>query len=281
MPSDLGFPPSDSESDEDEGRFTVEDLDWRLAWHSTLAKDSSDGRYKAGALAVKMTLSKNRRGDHVGFQQPSAAAMALSIAHSAASLAMELQQRLEYGANDTDGSQGASVNVASTSSLFNYFEQCMVAVTFSFQALEAYGNSVIAQKVEDTYPFSRKRGEVIELTAIELERQASTEQKLAEILPKLLNVSSPRGKTVWQNFKLLKEKRDATIHIKSTDQSPKVTRPENLDRTTLFIGFLDADILSWPKSAVQLIHYFARRDMVAGWLEHELERYDLPKEVPK
>jgi hypothetical protein len=281
MPSEPGNNPDHTDHDTDDGRFTIDDLDWRLNWHSPLAKDSSNGRYKAGALAVKMTVSKNRRGDLVGFHQPSAAAMALSVAHSAASRAMDLQAGLEYGANDVSESMGTSINVASTGDLFDYFEQCMVAVTFGFQALEAYCNIVIAQKVSGTYPFSRKKGEVVDLTAIELERQASTEQKLAEILPTLLNIASPKGKAVWQNFKLLKEKRDATIHIKSTDQSPRTVRPEDLDRTTLFIGFMDADILGWPKSAVQLIHYFARRDVVPGWLEHELERYGIPNDTSK
>jgi hypothetical protein len=208
-------------------------------------------------------------------------AQPLNIAHGAATRATTLQGQFEYDSTTFFGHTLDSVSAVSTGVLFDYFEQCMVAVTFSFQALEAYCNYVIARKVNNTYPVSRKKGEVLDLTAIEVERQSSTENKLAKILPDLLDVSSPVGKAVGQNFKLLKEKQDATIHIKSIDQAPRLKRGEDLDRTSLFMGFIEADVHEWPKSAVKLIYYFAHRDIVPDWLEHELERYEIPRDASK
>jgi hypothetical protein len=255
--------------------------EWRQDATSHLAKDSADGRYEAGSRVVAVTLSKDRRGNLVSFERPSAAALAINIAHRAAVRATELQPLIRYSEANSFAGSVTSVDQDSTPMLFDYFEQCMVAVIFSFQALEAYCNYVIARKVIGTYAFERRSREVVNLTAIELERQASTEQKLADILPALLDMASPKGKVVWQNFKVLKEKRDGTVHIKSVDQAPRLTRPEDLDRASLFMGFIDADVMAWPQHAVQLIHYFARRDVVFSWMEYLLDLYGIPREAPK
>ena len=60
------------------------------------------------------------------------------------------------------------------------------------------------------------------MTADELERNLTTKEKLATILPALVGVPNPKGKKVWQDFAALKDARDATIHIKSKDANPRV-----------------------------------------------------------
>ena len=253
--------------------------DWRLDVITRLATDSSDGHFKEGARLVVVTASKNRRGDIVSFEQPSAAAMAINIAHRAAVHAMELQPRIAFSEASSFMGPGTSVTTATTPALFDYFEQCMVAATFSFQALEAYSNYIIDRNVkEGGYPYTRRKGEVVNLSAMDLERQASTEEKLGIILPDLLGMASPKKKKVWNKFKLLKDKSDATIHIKSVDQAPRMKRPEDLSRMSLFMGFIGADIIAWPKDAMEVIHYFARRDMVYPWMEHLLDQFGIPRE---
>jgi hypothetical protein len=145
----------------------------------------------------------------------------------------------------------------------------MIAVTFSFQALEAYGNEIISYKVPGTYTLLRDNGHrKLKVKADELERIASAEEKLGTILPELLKIPSPRGRRQWEAFVKLKEARDATIHIKSRDSAPRIMEPSDLDERTLFHRFLGANIGEWPKAAVTMILYFASVVGTPPYLEH-------------
>jgi hypothetical protein len=223
--------------------------------------------HKAGAFVRHLTTANDATGTNVGFPTPSAISLALSLAMKAATRARELQSRIEMSDLPTPWGPGKDVTHESTAALYDYFEECMTVLTFSFQAMEAFCNEVISYRVTATYPWQHRNG-IHHLTADELEQRASTEEKLSSILPKLLGPPTRKGTALGEAFVKLKRARDATIHIKSRDSAPRVAQPSDLDDRTLFHQFLGADPFEWIKTAVAMIDYFGGSDVVPMNIEH-------------
>jgi hypothetical protein len=102
----------------------------------------------------------------------------------------------------------------------------------------------------------------------ELERQLSTEEKLSIVLPKVLKKTTPKGKQPWNSYKKLKVARDATIHMKYTDQ-------QVLGSDTLYFQFLNTpDITSYPKAAINMLLWFTSEN-VPRWLEKLSDENDI------
>jgi hypothetical protein len=254
--------------------YEVNPIDWRVRVLTRLASDFPSAypggpSHRAGALVVQETPGRDATGKNVGFITPSAIALALSLAMKAAENARILRQQVEESEVVSPFGPSSSVTPESTPALYDYLEQCMTAVTFSFQALEAYCNETISDKLTGTFALSRDKGRRrLELSADELERVASTEEKLGVILPDLLGIPNPKGRRVWQDFVALKEARDATMHIKSRDSAPRIMQPSDLDERTLFHRFLGADVMAWPRAAVAMILYFATVSGVPPYVVH-------------
>ena len=124
--------------------------------------------HNAGALVFTETSGKDAKGRFVGFTTPSAIALALDLALKAVDRARELQNQLDSSEVVTPFGPGTSVTYASTSTLYDYVQQCMTVLAFSFQALEAFCNETISAKVSGTYPLERRRT-ISHVTADELE----------------------------------------------------------------------------------------------------------------
>lgn len=247
-------------------------IDWRTRSATHLTKDvpaayPGGPSHKAGSLVVQATAGSDAKGRNVGFTTPSAVALALSLAMKAANQARELQKQIKHSEVVSPFGPGTSVTYESTTALFDYFEECMTVLAFSFQALEAHCNETISANVTGTYGLSRDKG-MRTVTADELERVANTEEKLGTILPAVLGFPTPRGTRIWNDFVELKRMRDATIHIKSRDSIPKVVQLSDLNEATLFLRFLDVNVLSWVRAATRMIDYFAPKSYAPQWLEH-------------
>lgn len=245
--------------------------DWRIQAASRIREDVPPAypggpSHKAGDAIYLVTSTKNSKNEPVGFVTPSATAMALNIAMQASVEASRLGGKLIFSEVLTPEGKGKSIKAKDIRPLFDYFEKCMMAVTFSFQALEGFCNHTIANDLKGTFTLPRKK-ELKAFTVIELEREVSTEEKLSTVLPGILGVQSPKGEKVWENFVKLKRARDSTIHLKSTDQYP----PRDIDRDTLFYQFLNNDPTEFPKSAIRMIVYFAETKSLPRWLLKPVE----------
>lgn len=250
--------------------------DWRIRVAVRIAKDIPPAypggpSHKAGAPGYQSTAVIGPNGQVGGFTTPSAIALALSIAMKVEAEARELRASLDFSDAVSPWGTSRGVHFESTAALYDYFERCMVIVAFSFQALEAYCNEVIAKDVTGTFTVQRRKGPVA-MTADELERNLSTEEKLATVLPAVVGVPNPKGTKVWQDFAALKDARDTTIHIKSMDANPKVT-PTTGIQDTLFGDFLYGDVGTFPRAAVAMIRYFANPADPPRWLRHLLDHY--------
>lgn len=147
---------------------------------------------------------------------------------------------------------GPWVEPPGLAALYKYFEQCMVAVTFSFQAIEAFANQLIIDGLSGTLRLERKDGPV-DWGAADIERRCSTEEKVGVILPSITKVKSPKGTKLWQDFQELKDLRDDTIHLKSKDQYVR-GRP---DDQTLYFRLLNCDPLDAPRTGISVMKYFS------------------------
>lgn len=238
--------------------------DWRIKAVTTLAKDvpaayPGGPSHKAGALVYLISSTKATDGQSINFITPSPAALALNIASNAAKQAIHLRQTLAF--KDMIGPDGHSKGVADENHphLYDFFEFCMLAITFSFQALETFSNDTIVNSIKDTYPL-KKNGITKNVTAYELQRNTSTEYKLSVILPDILKIASPTTDPIWSDFNKLKDSRDAVIHLK-----PSYVATEDMQTEIIFCQFVEDDIAQFPKCAFRLIEHFLPPNKLPRW----------------
>jgi len=148
--------------------------DWRIQAATTLAKDvppayAGGPSHKAGTPVHLTTSTRDPKNRPVGFVTPSATALALSIAMKSGEEAKELFTELKFDDVLTPHGKGKNINYKDVEPLYDYFEYCMIAVTFSFQALETFSNHTIANELKGTFSLQRRK-ETKTYTPLELER---------------------------------------------------------------------------------------------------------------
>jgi hypothetical protein len=227
--------------------------DWRIALATRLAQDLPPAypggpAHKAGTPVYQSSLVQTQQGDLVGFTTPSAVAMAMNLAIRASREAARVHTTIAFRTVATPHGAGRGVEQASIPVLYDFFEQCMLSAVFSFQSLEAFCNQVILRELKEAMEVKRRDKRCM-LTPIELERQLSTNEKLSQVVPKIRKISTPKGKAVWEPFKRLQEARDATVHLKASDQY-------STDRDSLFFQFFSHKAAEFPKAAADMIRYF-------------------------
>jgi hypothetical protein len=237
-------------------------LDWRIQAAATTATEIPAAypgglSHPAGSTLVLSSRVTPAEGVPILFPTPSAAALSLSIAARAARSAAELRSVLQFSpAIGPDGTV-QNLNSSLTSKLFDYFENCFVAVLFSIQALEAYCNYKIAYTLNEDFAIERD-GKQNMLSPLKVERELSIDEKLGEVLPRLLSVPTPKCRTVWEEYIHLRRLRDATVHIKSHHQW---TSSSGEFEDSPYAWFLQQPPLTIPLPAIGMVRYFA--------LEHE------------
>lgn len=239
--------------------------DWRIAAVTTFSQDLASAfpggpAHKAGAPVYLTSLTKHPEYNVIGFITPSATALALNAALKNAAKAKELKGTLALGDVVTPFGGGKTVVRENLPHLYDFFEHCMIAVISSFQALEIFSNDVIARELKGTFELTRNR-ETLKLTGEELERRASTDEKLGEILPALLGIKTPKGTKLWERYLDLKSARDATVHFKSLE-----TRAgHNIDRESLFFQFFRREPTEFPKIALEVVEYLHATKELPRW----------------
>ncbi len=250
--------------------------DWRLQAALRLGQDlpaafPGGPSHKKGTPVHLVTSTRGIGNQPIGFVTPSSTALALSIAMNASIQSIERLNQVKYENIISPEGPGKSVNHKDATPLFDYFESCMVAITFSLQAVEAFSNWVIADKVQNTFSIIRDKGVEV-MTSAELERKLAIEEKLHIALPNLLGISSPKGKKVWESFKKLKQARDSIVHLKSSDQYPNRMQVGTIDKSSLYFVFLNNKMTIYPTAAIRMIHYFhPSTNESPRWLEKPLE----------
>ena len=247
--------------------------DWRLQAASRIVADVPaaypDGpSHKAGTVITQTTMAATAQHPNLGFITPSAAALALSAGFRSAELAVSLWNKVQFQTLVTPDGPGSGVSNMVV--LFDHFEEALAAANSSFQAIEAFANATIARSLVGTMTVQRRNGPQ-QLDAEQIQRQVSTSEKIATILPMLLNVGSIKGRSEWQSFDKLKDVRDASTHFKSGDQYPNTGK---LAKGSLYDVLLNTDPREFPLTAVRVISKLGVTPQ-PRWLTHLIEKYNV------
>lgn len=248
-----------------------EEFDWRIWGVTTLTKEYTPAgpvgmSYKAGTPVYPAVVTRDRAsGETIGFALPSPAKLSISIAINASHIAERLRKAITYAPTFNSCGRGKHVKPETLKQLYDFFEFCMISVTFSYQALEAYSNCIIADQLKGAISL-RMNKKIKQFNSKQiLEGSISTDTKLGTILPKILNVDPPEtnNNSVWQNYLELKRVRNTTIHMKLSDATSGV----NIDKETLLYEFFRADIGVFPKYALDMIDSFETNRTNRYWID--------------
>jgi hypothetical protein len=237
-------------------------LDWRLAFVATLDKDlpaayPGGPAHSAGTeLCVAAAIPHPAHGI-TNVPLPSFTALALSVSIDSARQAVLQRERLRYQSTLTPDGRQYSLLGEDTSAFFAFLERALVTVTFAMQAIECYCNDVIGEKLKESIVVKWRKVETT-LTALEAERQLSTEEKLCILLPCLLDLPSPKTRAVWSRFKTLKQLRDDAVHMKSYHQTGVRKNSERMrPRKTIVSDLLSRDLHGVPGISIEMIKHFS------------------------
>lgn len=247
--------------------------DWRIVAVTTLTEDVPAAfiggpSWKKGDGLYLTTAGVHPKDGELSFITPHPSALAFNIAFEYSKKAKELQKQLAKNSVIAPGGRAQAISMANIPFLYDFFELVMIAITFSFQAIETFLNHEIVHNAK--LPIHIKRnGKRFQCTPQEAERILSTEEKAATVLPEILKICTPKGKNPWEGFKKLKTARDSTIHIKSKDIH-QVSNSENL-----FFNLLIDDPENYPKYAFHLVEWFVQNKESPRWFKFLAERENL------
>lgn len=141
-----------------------------------------------------------------------------------------------------------------TSKVYDYFEHLQTSIIFAYTAVEAFGNVAIPEEFTYEKTNNKKVKEI--WTKENIERWLPTTEKICEILPKILQTSSPKDEKFWLDFKKLEEIRNEIIHQKT------VTNELNVSSKYLH-EFFSSKIFDIIRSGFLVIEYFCSKTKFA------------------
>ncbi|MDF7798051.1 hypothetical protein P4C99_01150 [Pontiellaceae bacterium B1224] len=181
--------------------------DWRWMG-TTLASPFNTGTsvLPVGSI-LRSSLPVDAFGRSVRLPIPNVSATFLHLAFEQTSLASELRVEIETKADALHTCPSTCIDL---------FQAVMSSAILAFACLESLINMLIPPDAK--FEIEHKKIGTRELKTKEQLEREPTESKLATILPQLLEYETPKGKKVWQDFKMLKKHRDRIVHFKYGDQ---------------------------------------------------------------
>jgi hypothetical protein len=248
--------------------------DWRIQAATRLAADLPSAypggpSHKAGSPLYQTTRTETPVHPNLHFITPNATALAIDAAIRSAERAAALWAKIAFAEVVTP--QGRGTSAQDVSGLFDYFQETMACSNTSFQAIEAFANEMIGRYFKKPIILKRAKGPET-FDSDQLQRHVSTEEKIATVLPLLLNKPSLKGRVEWQHFKELKEVRDAAVHFKSDDQYPP---NGTTDKESLHYLLLTREPNRYPEAASRMIWALRVETETPRWLTHLAEKYGL------
>jgi hypothetical protein len=261
--------------------------DWRYrAREFILPTNPNDTRLRV-ASARGAFLSST--GEAFTFNDFYAPAIYLSAAIAADKTTRELRAQIKPEERLTRTGPEMILTNDQSGILFDLLEQSAISAVFSFQALEAFCNDRISDKLEGTegYMFALKGKPSTLMSAEDIERNVSTVDKLKKIVPDLLGIDSAKDDPLWSKFWTLKQTRDALTHLKTRDQRAAALAAAAdfgrvyIDPDFVFYKLVSGKIVELPRTAVELFDYFTRNTGTPRWLRYPFSVYGITPTPPK
>jgi hypothetical protein len=240
----------------------IEELDWRHRVATFITQDSLSPRgevlYKKGTPVSVTTFAKYKNIE-IGFGDPSATALFLNQAHKSFVVAKELNPFQKKTIERKE-------NIL-TAKVYDYLEAISASIIFSHTALEAFAN----EEIPDNFVYEVEETAESGLIVVkyydkeQLERKFSLSEKLASVLPKAMNLPSPKGEKIWDGFVYLRRLRDRLIHLKSKDRAH--SKHDNMYPESIWSTLLNPEQKNYPLIAKSIILHFKKIDS-AHWLKY-------------
>lgn len=188
-------------------------------------------------------------GKKIFFTKPNNISLFVSIAHKEKELAKKIYD--DFIKIKLKEKSPVEFKGDENTKLYDYFERIQTAIISIYTAVEALSNVAIPRDFKLEKINNKKVKEIWDKDNIE--RWLTTSEKLADIVPDILKIESPKKIKIWSYFKRLEEIRNDIIHQKTTEDPSKVD--------TLFLRkLLDKDIFLITDSGFALIQYFCLKD---------------------
>ena len=227
--------------------------DWRIQFAARVAsvENPAPGDARPGDLITLLTRTSVPGVGEVSFVTPGWSSLPLSLAIKTALFADRKRARVRFKGNFS------SPTSDELKQLYDFFEAAMASAVFSYIALEAHANQLITMHLrEGTHTVQRGKGKKAirkRLSAAQIERQVSTTEKYAAIIPELTGIATPKGLAIWEDLKALKDLRDGATHHKS-EQHYVRGKP---DRRSLYYRLLEEPAVGYPQRAIRVMRHFA------------------------
>lgn len=233
------------------------DIDWRINAYSFIAENWvspwTNQLVEKGTQLTVVASALNKYGLEFSVPVPNATAMMLNSSQRAFRKASVIRRTSRI-----DDKQNNRYEFKSNKDAIDHLELVMESVITAHIAIEAFANEIIPE--DFIYKKIGSDQTEIELNKEKMQRNISLCEKLSIIIPSVLNISSPKGKKEWENYKKLKKLRDRITHMKSEDRRSAGSDVDSIWRALLYAEPPHAHALS-------IIKYFAN-DMKEkpGWL---------------
>ncbi|WP_318343733.1 hypothetical protein [Flagellimonas baculiformis] len=195
---------------------------------------------------IKGTQTKVN-GQNVFFNEPNNISLCLSIMKKSYKNARRLFSELKLNRIN----KKVEIKDDDIPKLYDYFEEIITGLTFSFIAVEAMANAAIPE--EYAYEMTNEKGIKETWPKESIERWMSTSSKVSEILPLVLNSKNIKTEKFWVSFKKLESLRNEIVHQKTIEKGTKLD-------SEMFKQLIDPSIFGIIRSSLDVIGFFYKID---------------------
>jgi hypothetical protein len=255
----------------------IEDFDWRMHGVTTITKDipaaGPGAPFHPAGTPIWPSSSVEWDSRRFGFGRPSTLKIAYDIALTASIesiLAREQVQLVPHG-------NGVTVQPASFSYLYNYFEKYMITIVFSLLTLEILCNFTIGKKLPTNTVLLHLEKKPRHYTAEELQKpNISLLKKMTTVLPTILKKPSIEDSNpqLWGEVKNLINLRNKITHLTPFDvfPEPQIGTP-NLDKESVFAEIVNSNPSNAPRYILEVVDYYKNDVLSEKWVEQMREQY--------
>lgn len=220
-------------------------------WHSDDIRNMRTIKVYSKSDKKTYTLAKGSlfESDNtkVLFHEPNNIALSLNLMKKSYKNAFKIYKDL----NLTQPSSKIEIDKDKQSLLFEYFEEIITSIIFSYIAIESMTNAAIDEDYK--YEKTNDKG-IIEIWGKEsIERWMTTSEKVSEVLPNIFNSSNIKEENFWTQFKLLEKLRNDIIHQKTIENGTRLD-------SHIYKELLNSKVFEKIKSSLSIIQFFYKLD---------------------
>jgi len=214
------------------------------------------------SIKANVTLQRSEIFDindvEIAFPTPNNVALFANIANREKQQAKNIYSSLI--AKNIKNNKDIEIKNEDIKRLYNYLEHIQTSIIAIYTAIESFANIAIPNDYTHTFKNNKGITESYDKTAIE--RWLKTSEKITELLPKILNSSSPKELKNWSLFKELESIRNDIIHQKTEKNENSNKLEPSRDINSKFIGkLLKPNIFEVVDSGFDLIRFFCDKDI--------------------